>query len=178
VPTPIPTLETDRLILRAPAAEDFDAYARFCADEETMRFIGGVMSRPVAWRSWCVLNGAWAIRGFSMLSVIEKSTGRWIGRMGPWSPEGWPGTEVAWGLSREAWGQGYATEGAAACVDYAFRTLGWDEVIHTIDPGNTASQAVARRLGARVLRQARLPEPFEGEVDAWGQSRADWLART
>ena len=75
--------------------------------------------------------------------------------MGPWQPEGWPGTEVAWGLSREARGQGYATEGAAACVDYAFETLGWDEVIHTIEAANTASQNVARRVGSTLLRSVR-----------------------
>ena len=174
---PIPTLETDRLILRAPAPEDFPDYVRFCADEETMRFIGGVMSPAVAWRSWCVLAGSWTIRGFSMLSVIEKSTGRWVGRMGPWQPEGWPGTEVAWGLSREARGQGYATEGAAACVDYAFETLGWDEVIHTIEAANTASQNVARRVGSTLLRSGRLPDPYDLEVDVWGQSREAWSSR-
>ena len=175
---PIPILETDRLILRAPAAEDFEAWADFAADAEAARFIGGVQPRPVAWRSMCSILGGWHIRGFSMFSVIEKSTGRWIGRLGPWQPEGWPGTEVGWGLLRNAWGKGYATEGATAAMDYAFDVLGWEEAIHTIEPGNAASQAVARRLGSRILRQVRLPAPFDNvETDAWGQSRAAWLAR-
>jgi hypothetical protein len=38
------------------------------------------------------MAGAWAMQGFAMLSVIEKATGRWVGRAGPWQPEGWPGT--------------------------------------------------------------------------------------
>lgn len=175
---PIPILETDRLILRCPSAEDFPAWAQFCGDEETQRYIGGVQSPPVAWRSLCSTTGAWLIRGFSMFSVIEKDTGRWIGRVGPLQPEGWPGTEVGWGLIRDVWGRGYATEAAQVCLDYAFEVLGWDEAIHTIDSGNAASQSVARRLGSAILRRALLPAPFEThEVDVWGQTRADWLAR-
>jgi RimJ/RimL family protein N-acetyltransferase len=175
---PAPILETERLILRAPRPEDFEAWAAFASDEETMRHIGGVQARSVAWRGICSVSGAWTIRGFSMFSVIEKATGRWIGRLGPWEPADWPGTEVGWGLSREVWGKGYATEGATAAIDYAFDSLGWDEVIHTIEPQNTASQGVARRLGSSILRQATMPAPYETLiVDVWGQSREQWFAR-
>ena len=48
-----PLLVTERLILRPPAAEDFDAFAEMCAEEETMTFIGGSCARPQAWRQWC-----------------------------------------------------------------------------------------------------------------------------
>ena len=174
---PIPTLETDRLILRAPAAEDFEPWADFSADEEAARYIGGVQTRAGAWRVLCVMTGAWTIRGYSMFSVIEKATGRWVGRVGPWMPEGWPGTEVGWGIVRDCWGKGYATEAAEAAIDWAFATQGWDEVIHTIEPANLNSQKVAERLGSRVLRQAVLPPPMNVAVDVWGQSRAEWMAR-
>jgi RimJ/RimL family protein N-acetyltransferase len=173
-----PILETDRLILRAPAAEDFEAWAAFAADEETMRYLGGAQVRAVAWRGMCATAGAWTVRGFSMFSAIEKATGRWVGRLGPWQPEGWPGTEVGWGLVRDVWGKGYATEGATAAMDYAFDVLGWSEAVHTIEPENFASQAVARRLGSTVLRQAVMPAPFEHQtLDVWGQTREQWRAR-
>jgi RimJ/RimL family protein N-acetyltransferase len=173
----IPTLETQRLILRAPEAADFEPWAAFCADEEAARFIGGKQERAVAWRIMAAVAGAWMLRGFSMFSVVEKSTGRWVGRLGPWQPEGWPGTEVGWGIVRDAWGRGYATEGATAAIDWAFEALGWTEVIHTIEPANVNSQKVAQRLGSRILRQAVLPAPLNLEVDCWGQSREEWLAR-
>src|SRR3954471_21438518 len=133
---PAPILETERLILRAPGPEDFEAWAEFAADEETMRYIGGAQPRSVAWRGICSVLGAWTIRGHSMFSVIEKATGRWIGRMGPWEPEGWPGREVGWALVRDTWGQGYATEAAVRVMDYVVDDLGWVDVIHTIDPAN------------------------------------------
>ena len=143
-----PTLETERLILRPPAAEDLDGWAAFMADEEAARFIGGALPRPTAWRTLATMAGSWALQGFGMFSVIEKSSGRWVGRLGPWQPEGWPGTEVGWGLAREAWGKGYATEGATAAIDWAFDALGWDDVIHCIDADNAGSIGVAERLGS------------------------------
>jgi RimJ/RimL family protein N-acetyltransferase len=173
-----PTLETERLILRPPIAEDFEPWAAFVADEEASRFLGGAQPRPVAWRIMATMTGAWTLSGFSMFSVIEKASGRWIGRLGPWMPEQWPGTEVGWGLAREAWGKGYATEGAAAAIDWAFDQLGWREVIHCIDPANANSIRVAERLGSKRLRSARLPSPLEHfNVDIYGQSREDWLAK-
>lgn len=173
-----PTLETDRLILRPPTAEDFPSFCAMYADAEVMQHLGGVQGPELTWRSMCTSTGAWTIEGFSMFSVIEKASGEWIGRLGPWRPHGWPGTEIGWGLCRAAWGKGYATEGAAACMDYVVDTLGWSEIIHTILPENTASIAVATRLGSRVLRQCPTPPPFEGMIwDVYGQSADEWRAR-
>jgi RimJ/RimL family protein N-acetyltransferase len=53
-----PTLETERLILRVPQAQDFDGYAELNADEEAMRFIGGHMPRAAAWRKFLIMPGA------------------------------------------------------------------------------------------------------------------------
>lgn len=155
-----------------------DAWAAFAADPETTRFIGGPQGRSGAWRQMCAIAGAWQINGFSMLSVIEKATGRWVGRLGPWRPEEWPGAEVGWALAPEAHGKGYATEGATAAMDWVAETLDWPRIIHVIDPANAASQAVARRLGSRILGQDRLPPPFDDKlVDIWGQSTDEWRAR-
>lgn len=119
--------------------------------------------------------GAWHIQGFGMFSVIEKGTGQWLGRLGPWQPEGWPGSEVGWSLVRAAWGRGYAFEGAVASIDWAFDHLGWIDVIHSIDPDNRASQALARRLGSRNRGPGRLPAPFEdAPIEIWGQTREEW----
>jgi RimJ/RimL family protein N-acetyltransferase len=172
-----PTLETVRLILRPPKLDDFPAFARAMADEETARFVGGVMVEPIAWRTWTGRAGSWALQGFGMFSVIEKHTGRWIGQIGPLHPVGWPGTEVGWGLDRSAWGNGYATEAATRAIDWVFDDLGWTEVIHCIDPTNANSLAVARKLGSKRLGEGHLPPPIDAETDIYGQSRAEWRAR-
>lgn len=173
-----PTLETARLILRPPSAGDLDGFAAFGADPEAVRFLGGPQPRPVAWRTLVGLAGSWALHGFGMFSVIEKASGRWIGRLGPWRPEGWPGTEIGWGLLPAAQGRGYAREGAIAATDWAIDHLGWSDIIHTIDPDNAASIALARRLGADSRGPGRLPPPGDAKtIDIWGQSAEAWRAR-
>ena len=173
-----PTLETERLILRQPERADFERYFELFGDEEAARYIGGASSRGNAWRRFLQMPGAWAVQGFGMFSVIEKDSGRWLGQTGPWKPDGWPGNEVGWTFHPDTWGNGYATEAATAAMDWAFANLGWEDVIHCIDPANTASQALAQRLGSRNLGAVRLPAPFEdAPSEAWGQTRAQWLAR-
>lgn len=173
-----PRIETPRLILRPPQADDFEGFCALAADPEASRFIGGAQPPAAVWRSLCVITGAWVINGFSMFSVIEKETGRWIGRLGPWQPAEWPGTEVGWGLLKSAWGKGYASEGAAAAMDFAVDQLGWHEIIHCIEAENTPSIRVAERLGSRKLRQASAPPPFKDIVwDIYGQSADEWRAR-
>jgi RimJ/RimL family protein N-acetyltransferase len=173
-----PRLETDRLILRPPLLEDFDGWAELMGDDESARFIGGAQPPALAWRGFLTLVGAWQVQGFGMFSVIERASGRWIGRVGPWRPLGWPGTEVGWGLVRSAWGRGYAHEAAAAGIGWAFEHLGWHEVVHCIAPENTASIRLAERLGSVNRGPGRLPPPFEeARVDIWGQTRDEWRAR-
>ena len=173
-----PIIETERLLLRVPRIEDFDAYAAMGQDEEAMRFIGGTAPRAVAWRKFLQVPGAWLLQGFAMFSVIEKSSGRWVGQLGPWQPDGWPGTEVGWSFDRSAQGKGYATEAGRAALDFAFEQLGWSEVIHSIHPDNIASQALARRLGSSLRGPGQLPEPFRDEpIEIWAQTREQWLAR-
>lgn len=173
-----PMLFTSRLILRLPEPRDFEGYARFVADPAAMRFLGGVQTRSEAWRSLCTVAGAWTIRGFSMFSLVERETGLWVGRAGPWQPEGWPGCEIAYGLLPAFQGRGYATEAVTAAIDYAVDVLGWRDVMHTIHPDNAGSIAVAMRLGAANRGPTALPPPLqETRVDDWGQSAASWRKR-
>ena len=152
-----PVLETERLILRQPQSEDFEPWVQFHADEEVMRFLGGVQGPELTWRAVCTMTGSWTIEGFSMFSIIEKQTGDWIGRLGPWRPNGWPGTEIGWGLARSAWGKGYATEAALAVRGFERARLGKTGVVSYIHHGNAASARVAARLGAWVDEETKCP---------------------
>jgi RimJ/RimL family protein N-acetyltransferase len=177
MPSPEPVLETARLILRPPRADDFEAWPAIGEDEVAMHYLGGVKTRFESWNHFTAAVGAWHILGFHAFSVIEKDSGRWVGRIGPLRPEGWPGDEIGWTLARAAWGKGYATEAAATAIDWAFAQLGWAQVIHCIAPGNTASQAVARRLGSTLRGPGRLPAPRDGDpIEIWGQTREQWFS--
>jgi len=171
-----PTLETERLILRPPVAGDFDAFAAMMMDEAATRFLGGAQPRAIAWRTFASLMGSWVILGFGVFSVLEKSSGCWVGRLGPIHPDGWPGDEIAYGLAREFWGRGYAQEGCVAAIDWACFELGWTDFIHSISPENIASRALAKRLGAVNRGPGQLPAPYDDiPIEIWGQTRAEWI---
>jgi len=173
-----PVLETERLILRPIAIGDFPRWAEMMGDPEAAKFLGGAQPAAVAWRGFMTMAGAWSLTGVSMFSLVERETGLWLGRIGPWTPHGWPGTEVGWGLHPDAQGKGYGVEAATAAIDYAFDVLGWTGVIHCIDPDNRPSRRLAERIGSRNLGPTRLPPPLdELAIDRWGQSREEWRAR-
>jgi RimJ/RimL family protein N-acetyltransferase len=154
-----PILETERLRLRMFRNDDFESYAEFCADPEVMRYLtGSPMTRLEASRHMAMLVGHWALLGYGAWAVEEKSTGKFVGRVGFNDFQGWPAFEIGWTLGRQHWGKGYASEAARVALDYAFNELGREHVISLIRPENLASIAVAEKLG----------EKLEGETEVMG----------
>ncbi len=82
-----------------------DDFARISADAEVMRHVGGgaPATRAQAWRAMAMFTGHWILRGYGLWATEERATGRFIGRIGLWNPEGWPGLEVGWLLDRDLW---------------------------------------------------------------------------
>ncbi len=156
----VPTLETERLRLRGFGPDDFETYARWCGDAETMRFIGEgkPVGRDDAWRSLAVVMGHWPLRGYGLWAAEEKASGALIGRIGLYEPEGWPGLEVGWLVDRERWGEGFAPEGAAAALHHAFTVLSVPRLISLIQPDNAPSIRVAEKLGER----------YDGQIEVSG----------
>jgi RimJ/RimL family protein N-acetyltransferase len=136
-------IETERLVLRLPRIEDFDRYAQMLGDEETARYIGGSLPRAAAWRRFLQMPGAWMVQGFAMFSIEDRATGRYLGQLGPWRPDGWPGNELGWTFHRDAWGNGYATEAALAVRSW----FAAPRAISLIEPANRRSIRVAEKLG-------------------------------
>ena len=167
-------IETERLILRKIDPDrDFDEWAYSMADENTVRYLGTKpMNRAEAWRSMAMAIGHWTIRGYGFFSLEHKETGKWIGRVGPWYPEGWPAPEVGWTISPKHLRNGYAIEAAKASIHFAFNTLGWSQIIHVILEGNEPSIALANKLGSSLIRsQQGVPGVTEESVLIYGQTR-------
>ena len=163
--TGVPVLTTERLVLRAPEALDFDAFADYAASERS-RFTGGPQARDLAWRGFCGVAGHWAIRGYAFFVMEHRETGRAVGMAGPWFPEGWPEPEIGWQLWDPGFeGQGLAHEAALETRRFAYDTLGWSTAISLIAPENARSAALARRIGCRYDR-AFTHERY-GACDIW-----------
>jgi RimJ/RimL family protein N-acetyltransferase len=154
----VPTLETERLRLRAFRDDDFPSYATMCADPNVMRYLGEgqPLTGPEAWRQMAMILGHWQLRGYGLWAVEERATSALIGRLGLYNPEGWPALELGWALGREHWGKGFATEGARRAMQFAFDTLRVPHLISLIRPENTPSIRVAERLGETLERRMTL----------------------
>jgi RimJ/RimL family protein N-acetyltransferase len=99
--------------------------------------------------------------GFGLWAALRRDTGAMIGFIGLCHPLWFPAmaerVEIGWRLAREAWGAGYATDGAREALRAGFETLALDEIVAFVHPENERSLAVCRRLGMR--EEAELPHP-------------------
>jgi ribosomal-protein-alanine N-acetyltransferase len=147
-------IETSRLILRPLCWDDLDALAVMYADEETCRFVGGVKTREGTARLLERVITNHQKHGFGMLAVVDRSSGRLLGRAGflPQIVEGAHEVELAYLIERASWGRGLATEAAAALRDWGHANLPEPRLISLIHFANYASKRVAERVGSRWLR--------------------------
>ena len=154
----IPTIETERLILRGHTRDDFPAFARMWADADVTRFIGGApLSEEDAWARFLRVMGHWAVLGFGFWAVTLKESGRRIGEVGildvrrEIEPSFHGVPEIGWSLLPEAQGRGYAGEAARAAVAWAEAKFGRVRMVCIIHPDNAPSLKLARRLGFREI---------------------------
>lgn len=145
-------LETKRLRLRRLALADLDEFLAWHRDPEVVRFVRG-LDRAQAEERLRASDREWDQRGHGLLAIVARDGGGLLGRVGL---RHWPQfgeTEAGWLLRRDAWGQGYATEAAEACVEWGLATLALPYLTAMIHPENTRSTGVARRLGFEPARR-------------------------
>jgi RimJ/RimL family protein N-acetyltransferase len=144
---PLPVFRTDRLTLRPRTMADLEACLAMDRDPMVARFIAGPWADPVAHRAFVEdrIRRSYP-RGMGYWSILAPAGFiGWI-LLTPLDLRG-PEIEIGWRLVPAARGQGYATEAARPVLDHALRTLNLRRVVADIDPDNTASIGVARKLG-------------------------------
>lgn len=184
-------LDTERLRLRPPTAEDAAALQALFADPEVMDGLGkAAVSTPGEARALVEGGiGGWRTDGIGPF-VIETADGdrRVVGQAGlmifdtrGWTPSSWTAAgshaqpELGWALIRAHWGHGYATEAAAAIREWARRCRSIDRLVSLIAPDNVRSQRVARRLGA-VPTETVTPVDSQRTAVVWRYPSADGSA--
>ena len=149
----IPVLETRRLVLRGPEAQDYpDFKATFSSYRS--RFMGGPLNGYEAWMLYAAEIGHWAIRGYGMWMIHDRATARTLGMAGGWFPAKWPEREIAWIIWPGEAGRGYALEATHAVRHHLYEMAGWDGAVSYIDPKNLDSIRLAERLGCTKDREA------------------------
>jgi RimJ/RimL family protein N-acetyltransferase len=166
--------DTERLRFRPLAIEDVDELVVMHEDPLVARFMG---SHDHSWfeRYIRMVGDEWAERGHGRVAIVERESGRFLGRSGL---KHWPQfgeTEVGWALHGGARGRGYATEAGAASLRWGFERLELPLITANIQPANAASFRVAERLGMKPIRSDEL---IGEAVSVYAISREDWAARS
>ena len=144
----IPVLGAERLILRAPRIEDFDAYVRIALSDRG-RFLGGSSSRSETWLDFAQLCATWLLRGHGLWTV-ESLQGVSLGFVLIGFEPGDREPEIGFMLLPEAEGKGYAEEAARIVLEFAWTNLGFTTLVSYINRENRRAKALAQRLGAVV----------------------------
>lgn len=160
----IPTIETERLRLRAPEMRDFEEYAAFRASHRA-KGVGGPYTRAEAFEQFAELIGHWTLRGYGRWIVAERDSDLAVGVVGLYYPVGWPEPELAWAMFSSGEGRGIAFEAAREAREFAYGTLGWTTAISCIMQDNPRSEALAARLGA--VRDGNFTHPNLGILNIW-----------
>ncbi len=144
-------VETERLILRDWTDADAEPFAKLNADPRVMEFFPEALSRAESDELMAWIREGLARDGYGDYAAEEKATGAFIGFIGiapiHFEAHFTPAIEIGWRLAREAWGSGYATEGARAVVAHAFRDLGLSELVAITAEWNRPSRRVMEKLG-------------------------------
>lgn len=164
--TAIPTLTTERLLLRAPVADDFDDYAGLMRSDRAIH-MGGPFDQRAAWGMFCNDIAQWPLFGHGCLMIELRQTGQCVGQVGINHGPLFPEKELGWLLYAGHQGKGYAFEAARALRDWAFATLQLPSLVSYIDPDNAASIALALRLGGVRDDQAIGQDPEDLVFRHW-----------
>ncbi|APX12665.1 GNAT family N-acetyltransferase [Tateyamaria omphalii] len=140
----LPTLATDRLILRAPRVTDFDTYAQIACTRRGQH-LGGPMTREDAWLDFSQMTSTWLLHGHGLWTIGHAGDIAGFVVLGYEPGDQEP--ELGFMLTEKAEGMGIAREAAHAALTHAFQTLGWSTLVSYIDPANTRSIKLAQRLG-------------------------------
>jgi RimJ/RimL family protein N-acetyltransferase len=142
-------LETSRLRLREFVPQDADGLAAVLGDPVAMQYYPAPFNRKEV-EEWIERNrDRYQREGYGLWAMLLKDSGELIGDCGCFlrDIEGRDDIEIGYHVRRDLWGNGYATEAAQACVQYAFTQIGVDRVISLIRPENVQSVRVAEKNG-------------------------------
>lgn len=151
------TLQTPRLVMRAPEPGDWMVFHDFMMSDRADAF-GSNGDLGKTWRSFASELGHWQIFGYGMWAVTLRGDNDCVGLVGPWTPPEWPETEIGWMMFDPAIeGTGIATEAAYAAVTHAYDVLGWQTAVSYIAHDNARSIRLAEKLGAKLDINAKAP---------------------
>jgi ribosomal-protein-alanine N-acetyltransferase len=155
-------IKTDRLGLRRWRANDLPLFIELNRDARVMKYFPSVLTPEESKASLERYEKHLEDAGFGFWAVDRLDGKAFIGFIGlqyaTFESDFTPCVEIGWRLSHDNWGQGFATEGARACLDYGFQELGFKEVFSFTPHSNIPSQRVMQKIGMEKVGE--FPHPM------------------
>jgi ribosomal-protein-alanine N-acetyltransferase len=155
-------IETPRLVLREWKESDAQPYIALNGDRIAMEFFPSIKTQAETLEQIERLKRFIGEHGYGFFAVERKDNNQFIGFTGLSHPgfeaEFTPCVEVGWRLSRENWGQGFATEAAKACLHFGFDELGLDTIYAFTSIHNIRSENVMRKIG--MIKECYFDHPL------------------
>lgn len=144
-------LMTERIRLRQWQPADLPSLTALCTNDRVMEFFPTLLNEAEINAFFQRHQQMITIRGFGFWLAERRDNNAFIGFIGlsepKFSAHFTPCVEIGWRLMPHAWDQGFATEGAKACLQYGFERLGLPEIVSLTARINVRSEAVMKRLG-------------------------------
>jgi len=158
-------IETERLILRAWRDTDRDPFFALNSDPAVMEYLPA-SDRASSDAAVDKMIATETAHGHCFWAVERKADGKFLGFCGPMpAREPLNEVELGWRLAREAWGRGYATEGARASLSWCWANLDTPTVMAITVPANTRSRHVMEKIGMAYVEGGDFDHPALPEGD-------------
>ena len=167
------TIETDRLSLRLWTQADLPSLQALCSDPAVMEHFPSTLSQAETENLLRRLIAQFEQRGHTYFLAERKDTGAFIGFIGlayqDYESPCTPNVDIGWRLMPAAWGKGFATEGAMACLDFGFQTLKLEKIVSVCTKTNIGSEKVMQRIG--MTKGGAFEHP---KLDAYPRLQGCW----
>lgn len=159
-------LETSRLLIRDWIETDLEPFKLLNADVQVMQYFPKTLTHDETDIFYEMIQAEFRKHGFGLYAIEVKDNKEFIGFIGfhlaTFNADFTPCREIGWRLKKDAWGKGYATEGAKACLEYGMKQLGFNEVYSFTAEINKPSHHVMEKIGLRFVKDFNHPQIVSG----------------
>lgn len=160
----IPTLTTERLILRAPEETDLSTFVEFYADGDNSYFSGGPKTVEEAREDLAAIRDHWVEKGYGVWAIEQRFDNKMVGVCGFAWPDGWLRRELTWWLLPSVQGQGFATEASLAAIEHGYCEYKWEAVETYMKDANKPARRLVERLGGKVVDRLKFQDGFTRDI--------------
>lgn len=157
--------ETKRLVFRDWNEQDLNEFRIMNKDTRVMEYFKKILNKEETDRFYNAIQDEFRNYGYGLYAVETRHNNDFIGFIGfhwaNFNSQFTPCIEIGWRLKYEAWGNGFATEGAKACLKYGFDTLGFNKIYSFTSKINLSSENVMKKVGMVKVMEFEHPNIME-----------------